>query len=151
MKKPAFIFPLLLAWASGCALDTVNRPELLISPIDDEDPSGLSAVLLENDVAHERSFSFSLYLTRKPSSDVTVRISSDISGEVSILDEVRVFTPENYDMIQSVRVAGMMDSRVDGDCPVGILFDMSSEDGRIRWQASGTKSVGHGLIRSASS
>ena len=72
--------------------------------------------------------SFQVGLSRAPTSDVLLRISSSDSGEGNVIDSQLVFTTANWQSLQTVTIEGVDDSLVDGAQPYTILLSSSSSD-----------------------
>ncbi len=123
MKNQLFL-SLIGVLLGGCVLDTVIVPQITVIPDTENEP----VVTREDDLLYERVSEFSLLLSKRPTSDVIIRVSADVSGEVVIQNDEIVFTPEDYDKPQMVKISGIMDSIEDGDQKVNLLFTASSED-----------------------
>ena len=123
MKNQLFL-SLIGVLVGGCVLDTVIVPQITVIPETENEP----VVTREDDLLYERVSEFSLLLSKRPTSDVIIRVSVDVSGEVVIQNDEIVFTPEDYDKPQMVKISGIMDSIEDGDQKVNLIFTASSED-----------------------
>ena len=122
--KMRYFWPILLALLSGCTLDTAIYPELIV----DLNSNDGNLSTREDDEQYERINKISVRLSKQPSADVTVHTSVDISGEVAILEEELVFTPENYHEPQTITYVGVADDIVDGDRQVLLTLTASSSD-----------------------
>jgi hypothetical protein len=71
---------------------------------------------------------FSVLLTTKPRSTVTIPISVDNPAEGKISRSEVTFTPENWNTAQTVTVTGVDDAITDGDRTYTIKFDRSATD-----------------------
>lgn len=65
--------------------------------------------------------SFAMVLTSRPSTSVTVPISTSNAAEASASPASVVFTPENWNQPQTVTVTGVRDNRVDGNQPYTVI------------------------------
>ncbi len=65
--------------------------------------------------ASAASFSFTVALTSKPKSDVTVPVSSNDTSEGTVSPTSLVFTPTNWNAAQTITVKGVDDTVQDGD------------------------------------
>ena len=73
---------------------------------------------------------FSVVLTRKPIADVVIPVSSDNTAEGTVSVSTLKFTPDNWDIAQTVTIKGVNDSVLDGDRPYKIILDRAiSNDG----------------------
>ncbi len=72
--------------------------------------------------------SFQVGLSRAPTSDVFLRISSSDSGEGNVIESQLVFTAANWQNLQTVTIEGVDDDLVDGAQPYSILLSSSSSD-----------------------
>ncbi len=74
------------------------------------------------------SDTFTVSLSRQPSSEVMMLVGRDVT-EFDVSTTQLVFTPDNWDVPQTVRVTGLDDQVVDGDVEaVVLLFRVSSDD-----------------------
>lgn len=74
------------------------------------------------------SASFQVGLSRAPTSDVTIRLSSSDSTEGTVRTSTLVFTAANWQTPQTVTVQGVDDTLVDGHQAYNILMSSSSAD-----------------------
>ena len=80
-------------------------------------------------VAEGETNSYQLALTSRPTSDVTLTVSSgDVAGEASFSTTSVVFTNANWDTAQTVSITGIRDNLVDGDQGYTIELIASSAD-----------------------
>ena len=67
-------------------------------------------------------------LTSIPTAPVTVTINTDADDEISISTKEMVFTPDNWNVPQTLTVTGEDDLIIDGDIVSKIAFSAESED-----------------------
>ncbi|MBE7383664.1 MAG: S8 family serine peptidase [Leptolyngbya sp. SIO1E4] len=110
----------------GAALGSTNTATLTI--VDDDihgvqfsQSGGSTAVSEAGD-----SDSYEVVLTSQPTAPVTVTLASD--GEIEVNPVSLTFTPENWDTPQSVQVAAVEDSEVEGNHTSVITHQISSDD-----------------------
>lgn len=72
--------------------------------------------------------SFGIALTTRPTSDVTIAVSSSNVGEGTVIPARVVFTPENWMAPQAVTVTGADDDRSDGNQPYQISTAPAESD-----------------------
>ena len=58
---------------------------------------------------------FTMKLDSKPTANVTIGLSTPFASEVSVAPTSVVFTPQNYNIVQTVTVTGLDDALIDGD------------------------------------
>ncbi|MEG4093233.1 FG-GAP-like repeat-containing protein, partial [Microcoleus sp. Pol12B4] len=66
---------------------------------------------------------FSVVLTRQPMADVVIPVSSDNPAEGTVSVSTLKFTPDNWDIAQTVTIEGINDNQSDGDRPYKIILD----------------------------
>lgn len=76
---------------------------------------------------------FSVRLDRRPIANVTIRLASTNTNEVTVAPTALTFTPANWDVDQTVTLSGVNDGVIDGDANAEITFNFStSEDASYR-------------------
>lgn len=75
-----------------------------------------------------KSAKFRVKLNRQPTDNVVIRIRISDLTEGAIVTEKLVFTPENWNQLQTVRVFGMDDSEIDGAERFKVLTTRASSD-----------------------
>jgi|GEM_PF-3419269 hypothetical protein len=73
--------------------------------------------------------SFDLVLTSQPTADVTVNLVSDTPTEGTVSTPTVTFTPNSWNIPQTVTVTGVDDNRVDGNINYTIQTSVTSLDG----------------------
>ncbi len=93
---------------SGGGYDDVTLPDLVVTVADND--GGIEADTAMLTVA-EGGISpvYTLKLTRRPTSDVTVKVRGD-AGKVGLSKTTLTFTPEDWDQVQLLSVGGLQDS-----------------------------------------
>ncbi|NJS13118.1 MAG: hypothetical protein HC789_23475, partial [Microcoleus sp. CSU_2_2] len=71
---------------------------------------------------------FSVVLTRKPIADVVIPVRSDNTAEGTVSVSTLTFTPDNWDIAQTVTIEGVNDNQSDGDRPYNIILDRAVSD-----------------------
>lgn len=66
--------------------------------------------------------SFTVVLNTAPTADVTIGLASSDVGEGTVFPASLVFTPDNWNIPQTVTVTGVDDVVDDGDAPYAIVF-----------------------------
>ncbi|MEG4215047.1 FG-GAP-like repeat-containing protein [Microcoleus sp. Pol14C6] len=66
---------------------------------------------------------FSVVLTQQPMADVVIPVRSDNTAEGTVSVSTLKFTPDNWDIAQTVTVKGINDNQSDGDRPYKIILD----------------------------
>ena len=74
------------------------------------------------------STTISLVLDSEPAADVMVAVTSSNINEGSVSPANLVFTPANWDSVQSITVTGVDDDLIDGDISYTISFSVTSLD-----------------------
>ncbi len=69
---------------------------------------------------------FTVVLKAKPTADVMIGVSSSNTDEGTVSTPILTFTPNNWDMPQTVTVTGVNDSVDDDDQPYTIITDMAT-------------------------
>ncbi len=87
-----------------------NSPGVVVSPI-----SGISVS------ESGTSATFSVFLTSKPTANVTIALSSDDTAEGTVSPSLLTFAPANYANPQTVTVTGVDDAVVDGNQTFNIV------------------------------
>ncbi|MEP6580423.1 FG-GAP-like repeat-containing protein [Microcoleus vaginatus GB2-A3] len=65
---------------------------------------------------------FSVVLTQQPMADVVIPVSSDNTAEGTVSVSTLKFTPDNWDIAQTVTIKGINDNQSDGDRPYKIIL-----------------------------
>ena len=65
---------------------------------------------------------FSVVLNTQPTADVTIPVSSSDTTEGTVAPQNLVFTPSNWDTVQTVTVTGVADNLEDGDIAYQVLL-----------------------------
>ncbi|MEG4228536.1 FG-GAP-like repeat-containing protein [Microcoleus sp. N9_B2] len=65
---------------------------------------------------------FSVVLSRQPIADVVIPVSSDNTAEGTVSVSTLKFTPDNWDIAQTVTIKGFNDNQPDGDRPYKIIL-----------------------------
>ncbi|MEG4224344.1 FG-GAP-like repeat-containing protein, partial [Microcoleus sp. Pol12A6] len=65
---------------------------------------------------------FSVVLTQQPIADVVIPVSSDNTAEGTVSVSTLKFTPDNWDIAQTVTIKGINDNQSDGDRPYKIIL-----------------------------
>ncbi|MCM2374218.1 sodium:calcium exchanger [Rhodopirellula sp. ICT_H3.1] len=96
----------------------------------DNDPAGVVLAGTEGlQVAEDGSTdTFTIRLQSQPLSNVTIRLASTDTGEVTISPATLTFTPANWNTSQTVTLTGVDDIAVDGPQTANITFDLSTSD-----------------------
>ncbi|MEZ2284990.1 FG-GAP-like repeat-containing protein, partial [Microcoleus sp.] len=81
---------------------------------------------------------FSVVLTRKPIADVFIPIRSDNTAEGTVSVSTLKFTPDNWDIAQTVTVQGVNDNVLDGDRPYKIILDRAISNDDLAIGSPGT-------------
>jgi hypothetical protein len=68
------------------------------------------------------SASFTVVLTTQPTADVTIPVSSSNTAEGTVSTDFLTFTPDNWDVPQTVTVTGVDDDDIDGDVAYTIVL-----------------------------
>jgi large repetitive protein len=69
---------------------------------------------------------FTVALAAKPSGEVTIVLDSTDSSEGTVSPTTLVFTPDNWNVAQTVTVTGVDDGEQDGDIAYQVTLDASS-------------------------
>ena len=67
-------------------------------------------------------------LETQPTADVALTVTSSDATEGRVTPSVLTFSPENYNVAQTLTIQGVDDDIVDGDIPYTVQFDVSSDD-----------------------
>ncbi|MBQ9395725.1 MAG: hypothetical protein IJU23_09465 [Proteobacteria bacterium] len=102
-------------------------PVRLVNTDDDQAGVTLSATAIEVDESDTKSV-VGIILNSKPSADVTIKATSSKPGEATLETDTIVFTPDNWNVLQSFTVIGVQDYIVDGDQSFTVSFKFSSTD-----------------------
>ena len=114
---------------------TLNIKDVQMQNVDDEsagyildpDPSKKTRLFTDESSGQD---TFTIVLTKAPSSDVTLTLSSNKPAEGFPTPATLVFTPANWNAPQTVTVTGVDDGTADGDQNYSINFDPAvSSDG----------------------
>lgn len=73
---------------------------------------------------------FTVRLNRRPSGDVTLRVSSDAPGEASVSPAMLTFTPEDWAVERTIAVHGQDDRLDDGDAGYGVTWTVAESADR---------------------
>jgi hypothetical protein len=84
---------------------------------------------------------FTLALTSQPADTVTVAITSDDITEGTVSPSSILFTSNNWNLTQTITVAGVDDTLVDGDTSYQIHFNVQSTDNNYNGKALSPVSV----------
>ncbi|MFO1326856.1 MAG: Calx-beta domain-containing protein [Rubrivivax sp.] len=95
---------------------------------DDDSASFVLGAVSRHTTEGGQNATFTVRLASQPTSDVSVGVSSDDSGEGSAGPATLTFTPANWNQTQTVTVTGADDAAIDGDIGYGVDLEGSSGD-----------------------
>ncbi|MEP4531615.1 MAG: hypothetical protein ABJ004_00925, partial [Cyclobacteriaceae bacterium] len=117
----------------GLGHDDAHVDQLLLAYLNDIaiTESGGSTVTGENGT----SDSFSVQLTKQPSTNVVLDISSSNSAEVQVTPSTLTFTNGNWNVDQTINLSGQDDDLVDGDgiSTITVAVNTASSDGNYEF------------------
>lgn len=70
----------------------------------------------------------SFYLTKAPTENVTIQLTSEDTGEGTVSPSSLTFTSSDYDTLQSVTITGQDDGSIDGDIDYTITTSITTTD-----------------------
>ena len=107
---------------SGMNIDTVE-----VINNDDSDQAGITVSALSNNTAESgTNASFTIRLNSEPTSNVTIALSSDDTSEGTVSPASLIFTPSNWNTIQTVTITAVDDYLDDGDISYNIITSNAS-------------------------
>ncbi len=109
--------------SSDANFKNLDSPPLPLTVVDD-DTAGVMLSTAEVQLAEGGSTSYTLRLTSRPGSTVTVRLEADGQGEVS--PATVTFTSANWNDAQSVQVTAVDDQRAEGPEHQGVIAHVVS-------------------------
>lgn len=94
----------------------------------DDDVAGITLTNVDNLTTSEagQSDTFSIRLSAQPLANVSVRLASSDTNEVTVSPSTVTFTPSNWNIDQTVTLNGVNDSVIDGDATANITFNFST-------------------------
>jgi len=112
---------------NGQGLVAAETEEITILNIDNDSP-GITVSELNGTLSESGDTGIlDVHLNYKPESDVTLIVNTD-SSEASLSPATLVFTPENWNTVQSITITGVDDSQEDGNRQFDITFSAESDD-----------------------
>ncbi|MGK5090977.1 Calx-beta domain-containing protein [Deltaproteobacteria bacterium TL4] len=97
-----------------------------VTNIDDDQAGFLIGEIQGSPTEEGGSATFTMRLSSKPVSDVTVGISSSDSDEVTVSLSSWTFTPDNWNSAKTITLTGHDDFLVDGNQPVSIILSQAT-------------------------
>ncbi|MBQ8036381.1 MAG: hypothetical protein IJ268_05250, partial [Proteobacteria bacterium] len=95
----------------------------------DKNVAGLNKEYTETTVTEAGStLDIALSLTSIPTAPVTVAIASSDKSEMTVKPDTMTFSPENWNVAQTITVTGMDDVIIDGDIVSNLTLDLTSDD-----------------------
>ncbi|OFX27731.1 MAG: hypothetical protein A2041_04005, partial [Bacteroidetes bacterium GWA2_31_9b] len=108
----------------------LNPPDISID-CNDDDVAGITVSSISGNTSEElTTATFTVVLNSEPTSDVTIEISSDDTGEGTVSSATLTFTSGNWDDAQTITVTGVEDAIADGNQTYHIVIapSVSTDD-----------------------
>lgn len=102
-----------LSAGTGYDLDSTASSDTVT--IADNDTAGSIVSRTEATVAEGGTTEFTVKLSAQPTTNVTLSVSSDNTGESTVSPATLTFTPENWNTTQTVTISGVNDSEASGN------------------------------------
>jgi hypothetical protein len=113
--------------SSDAAYAAITPANVAFVNMDDSDTAGITvSPVSANTTEAGGTATFTVVLNSQPFSDVTVNVSSSDTTEGTLSTSAVVFTAANWNVVQTVTVAGVDDLVIDGNQPYDIVFSATS-------------------------